>query len=132
MATQEEMGVLKEFAAALAAVDLRTAMSKLHPDVVIHEPRGLPYGGDWAGLEGVGKLFTTIGKAYEVEILESESFDLPGRAMLSMEVRFRSRRSGVSAQVPLIEFYRFKDQLISDVVVFPQDTHTIAKLHDQT
>jgi hypothetical protein len=31
--------------------------SAFHPDVIVHEPKSLPYAGDWKGLEGVGALF---------------------------------------------------------------------------
>lgn len=28
-----------------------------HAEIVVHEPRSLPYAGDWNGLDGVGALF---------------------------------------------------------------------------
>jgi hypothetical protein len=52
------------------ARDLEPLAHAFHSDVVVHEPRSLPYAGDWKGLDGVGALFGKMRETWRSRILK--------------------------------------------------------------
>ena len=127
---EQHVAVVKRLVEGYVTGDLEAAFSTVHPDIVLHEAAGLPYGGEWVGLEGFQKLLETIMSDYQLEVLGYEAFDTGAGAMVRMDTRFTSRRSGAVLEMPIVELYGFTDGLISDVDVFYKDTRAVAGLAD--
>lgn len=43
------------YSASGSAVDRRSLLASLHPNIVLYQPESLPYGGQWQGREGFGR-----------------------------------------------------------------------------
>ena len=127
---QEHVDVVKRLVEGYIAGDLEAAFSTVHPDIVLHEAAGLPFGGEWAGFEGFQTLLGAIMADYQLEVLAYQAFDTGQGAMVRMDTRFTSRRSGAVLEMPIVELYGFTDGLISDVDVFYKDTRAVVGLAD--
>jgi hypothetical protein len=125
---QEHVDVVKRLVEGYIAGDLEAAFSTVHPEIVLHEAAGLPFGGEWVGLEGFQKLLGTIMADYQLEVLAYEASDTGAGAMVRMDTRFTARSSGAVLDMPIVELYGFTDGLISDVDVFYKDTRAVVEL----
>lgn len=123
-----DAAVVRKFFAALADNDAETALGSFHENTVIHEPANLPYGGDYEGREGFGRLLASITELFEFAIHGWDIRETGDEAVGVLEATFTSRVTGRSLRMPVVELYKFTDGLISDVVVFPQDTAAIIEL----
>lgn len=106
---------------ALTAVkggDIETFLKAMHPDLVVHEPAYLPYGGDFHGAEGFLQLFGEVSKLVDVDTLELLSATADHeRTVLLMTVELRSNRE----RRHITEHWLIQDGLVRDVRVFWSD-----------
>jgi ketosteroid isomerase-like protein len=108
--------------------DLEGALSVIHPEIVVREAEGLPYGGEWLGLEGFGQLLAKMASHYEFEILSYDLTAAGERVVGEMKARFTSHTTRSSLETTVVELYRFIDDQVADIDVYCKDTKAIADL----
>ena len=109
-----------------ATEDLALLATAFHPDVVVHEPRSLPYAGDWTGLEGVGALFhrmRSVWSGLSVEGLEAVRDG--GTVFMTCTLHLTSRETGKTITQPFAEVLRFKECRLVEGTPFYYDTAEI-------
>jgi hypothetical protein len=75
-----------------------------HPDVVIHEPEALPYGGDWRGLEGVAALFRAMRETWsDIRAEDMRSARDGDTVFMACTLHLTSRATGRSTTQPFAE-----------------------------
>lgn len=100
---------------AAQAGDMDAFLGAMHPDVQLHEPPYLPYGGEYRGRKGFVELF-----ARATEILDLTNIELisatAGEDRTVLLMRVRLRRSG--EMVHITEHWCVEHGQITDVRVF--------------
>jgi limonene-1,2-epoxide hydrolase len=127
---EAEYEVVGRFIKAFGGQDFETAAPLLHPDVVFHEPAGLPHGGEWKGLDGIAALGEKIATEYSFEIREAELFDAGDRVLVEATVEFTSNRSGASMTQTIAEIYRVEGGQVVEDWIFYHDVPGLAGLHE--
>ncbi|MCV3208294.1 nuclear transport factor 2 family protein [Mesorhizobium sp. YC-39] len=97
-----------------------------HAEVVVHEPRSLPYAGDWKGLDGIGALFYKMREMWSdvaVECLQAAQND--DMVYMSCTLRLTARANGAIVTQPFAEVLRFKDGRLIEGTPFYHDTAEI-------
>jgi len=126
--SQTDVDVVESVLNAFNAGDLEAAFGHIHPDFVLNEVAGLPYGGDWVGLEGFQKLLGAIFTPFEMGVDEYTVSDAGSCVMVKLLMTFTARSSGQAVKMPGVELYTIKDGKIAYLDVFYKDTKTIADL----
>lgn len=127
------MGKLETFKAlqqALAGDDLKGIRACLSEDFVLHEPPALPFGGNFLGPEGYVELVRQIQSYFELELLSSKMTEAREDLLLcELLIRFKSRRTGESADMDLVDLYHFDAEgKIQRMDAFYMDPELIASL----
>ena len=120
----------ERFMTALKAGDFDTMATLITPDFVLHEPDGLPYAGDYRGIEGWRDLtarVTTAWAGFRIERIEyfGETND---SLVIRMFLKGRSRTTGKAFETTVLELWRFKSGLLSEISPHYWDTHALAAL----
>lgn len=102
--------------------NLDGALEFIHPDIVAHEPPGLPYGGEWTGKDGFRALMEKIGQTVAVEATPLGLHEAGDTLVAIMRATFTSRATGASVEMPVCEVYGLTDGLISSADVYYKDT----------
>jgi ketosteroid isomerase-like protein len=106
--------------------DLRMLATAFHPDVVVHEPKSLPYAGDWIGFEGIGALFRRMREVWsDLKVEQLEATRECDVVFMTCTIHLTSRTTGVSVIQPFAEVLRFKDELLVEGTPFYYDTAEI-------
>src|SRR5882757_1791060 len=109
--------------------DVGAATEFVHPQVVIHEPEGLPYGGDWHGRAGFQEMFSTMVSLLEFTLDKYEVIAMgPDLAMMRAEVTFIGRASRTQLRTKIVEIYTVRDHMIIDADIYPKDTLAVSAL----
>lgn len=107
--------------------DLRMLATAFHPDVVVHEPRSLPYAGDWHGLAGVGALFRKMREVWSnLKVAQLAATREGDTVYMACTIHLTSRATGASITQPFAEVLRFHDDLLVEGTPFYYDTAEIA------
>ena len=103
--------------------DLRMLATAFHPDVVVHEPKSLPYAGDWVGFDGIGALFRRMREAWsDLEVQRLEATRDGDVVFMVCTIHLTSRTTGASITQPFAEVLRFKNDLLIEGTPFYYDT----------
>jgi uncharacterized protein len=104
----------------------------LHPEVRFHEAVGLPYSGDWVGLDGVRDLLSEVLGNLKMELHARELIDIgSGRVLALMSVRFTSRNGGASIDTTVVEVYTVKERQVVGADIYYKDPAGVAALFDE-
>ncbi|MCB1464424.1 MAG: nuclear transport factor 2 family protein [Nitratireductor sp.] len=120
------------FAAALKVGDFESIAEWLDPEFVVHEAAGLPYGGTYRGAEGWRELSRAVVTQYSdfrfepLELIES----VDGNLVVRFAISGRSCRSGKEFSTTVLEFWRFRNGLLAEILPHYWDTHLLAELDD--
>ena len=119
---------VRRFIDAVSAMDIDAMAAVLHPDIVVIEPEGLPYGGIYQGSE---VFFTTllpeIAGAFTLEVEDVQIFDGGSSAACQMTAVYTSRRTGSVVRMPYVEVYQVAEGLITKTDVYPQDVTALSR-----
>jgi ketosteroid isomerase-like protein len=108
------------------AKDLALLANAFHPDIVVHEPQSLPYGGDWKGFEGVGALFRRMRETWaDMKVQDLQAAREGDTVFMACSLRLTSRAGGATITQPFAEVLRFKDDRLIDGTPFYYDTGEI-------
>ncbi|ESX82290.1 hypothetical protein X759_06355 [Mesorhizobium sp. LSHC420B00] len=105
---------------------LDTLASAFHVEIVVHEPRSLPYAGDWNGLDGVGALFRKMREIWsDVAVEDLRVAQNDDMVFMSCTLSRTSRANGATIKQPFAEVLRFKDDRLIEGTPFYHDTSEI-------
>lgn len=123
--------VVGRFIDAVSAMDADAMATVLHPDLVVIEPEGLPYGGVYQGLDVFfGTLLPEIAGAFSLGVEDVRIFDRGSAAACQMTAVYTSRRTGAVIRMPYVEVYEVVDGLITRTDVYPQDVTALTRWMD--
>lgn len=119
------------FLAALGIGDFETMGALMQPDFVVHEPAGLPYAGDFHGLDGWRELSSQIVAAWAgFKLLRKEFYgETADTLVVMLFLKGRSRKTGKRFETSVLELWRFREGRICEITPHYWDTHTLAALN---
>ena len=95
--------------------DVATFLAAMHPEVVLHEPPYLPYGGEYVGREGFTQLFVEAVKYLDLSGAELVSATADeDRTVLLMTVPM----AATGERIHVTEHWQCRDGQVVDVRVF--------------
>jgi len=112
--------------------DVETALSTLHPELVVHEPDSLWYPGDWHGPQGFSDIIGLMTSKLDLEIKSYETFDSPQATVMRAEVTFTSKATGRSVDLSVVEVYKARDGRIIDMDIYYKDTAAVIALAEES
>jgi ketosteroid isomerase-like protein len=108
------------------SADVALLASAFHPDVVVHEPKSLPYAGDWRGLDGIGALFREMREVWSnLAVDDLEATRDGDTVFMTCTLHLTSRASGATITQPFAEVLRFKEERLIEGTPFYYDTAEI-------
>jgi ketosteroid isomerase-like protein len=119
------VAVVTELAKRFTAGDGAGAMALFHPDIRLEQPASLPHGGWHEGKDGMAALGAVFGQYWTRVIEDPRIFGSDDRAVQVTTQTWTAKATGRSATVEVAELFRVKDGLISEILVFQQDTHAL-------
>ena len=121
----------ERFLAALAIGDFDTLGTLLAPGFVVHEPAGLPYGGDYAGVEGWRTLSKAIVATWAGFRITAKEFcgETEDSLVVRLFVQGRARKSGAPFETSVLELWKFRDGLLAEITPYYWDTQALAALN---
>jgi|SRR5688572_16751175 ketosteroid isomerase-like protein len=106
--------------------DIRMLATAFHPDVVVHEPKSLPYAGDWTGFEGIGALFRRMREVWsDLRVEQLEATRDGDVVFMACTIDLTSCATGASITQPFAEVLRFKNDRLIEGTPFYYDTAEI-------
>ena len=96
------------------------------PDAVIHQPAGLPYRGDWRGLDGVTAMFKAMRETWaDMQMADIEATMSGDVLFMTGRLTLTSRSTGKTILQPFAEVLRLKGGKLLDGTPFYYDTAEI-------
>jgi uncharacterized protein len=126
--SNKNVDTLIRFFDLVVSGEMASALALIHPECVLNEAAGLPYGGDYIGGEGFLKLWTVIAEDFDLTVTSHQVHDAGDVVVAEMQASLRSKESGQTLDTSIVELYRFTDGLISGIDVYYKDTLAVAEL----
>jgi hypothetical protein len=121
------------FYGLLAEGKVDDALSLLDDDALVHEPAALPYGGEYRGKPGFGRLLAAMGAAVQAEnVGEIRRLEAGETVVLRMRARFTGRASGQVAETDVAEVVTVRDGKILEIDVYYRDPGAVAAVASAT
>ena len=121
-------GVKTRFVDALFKNDWDTMAGLVHPDFELREPKALPYGGTYKGLNGFKKCWELIPQSSHVaeylNTLRCYFTEDPNSILVELEFRGRKRGTDEIFGSKVIEQFEFRDSKIVAIVLYWFDIPT--------
>jgi ketosteroid isomerase-like protein len=98
----------------------------LSPDVVVHEPVGLPYGGEHRGHDGFRGLMRNLAEYWSAVHPEDVGYTAAGD-VVHMETTLvaTARATGREVRLPFIESWTFRDGRMVSGIIYYSDTYVV-------
>jgi len=104
-------------------------MSLLDPEIIVHEANGLPYGGEYRGLAGMGQLMQKLNEVVEGFSAKAEQFFVSGDDVAALlRVKGRGRLTGLAIDMAVMEVWTVKNGRATSIRPFYWDTAEFARL----
>ncbi len=131
----DSLSALKAFYAAEAAyltaggpgvADFAGMAAHLDPEVLMYQAESLPYGGEWAGHDGIERFMAAMSEAWSsLEFLEQRSVVDGSVVVVDSRVAFRARATGRELETSVIQWITFGNGLITEFRPFYLDTAAV-------
>lgn len=109
---------VRSFIESIKAGDHAGALEHLTPGIVVSQPPGLPWSGEFRGTDGFQELLGKVFAAAEISIDDYTVTGCDGMVVLRLTVTFTARATGAATQARVVELYEFDDGRISSVDVY--------------
>ncbi len=127
--TEASLTIVQRFSTAVREGDFDEMDRLLHDDFVAREAGGLPYSGDYRGLDGFRALLEKMNDAMTLSPGPFTSEPLGQNAVaLRFSLTFTARASGKSVTMNLIEVYTLRDEKIVDLDVYYKNPAAVTAL----
>ena len=126
---EQKIAVMREVESLMPAGRIGEIARLVHPDFVIHEDPGMPYGGVYRGPEGFVKLVSNVVAAWDGLQTECLSFlDEPGGDGILIIIRNFGRAPGTGKPLEVLtsEYWRIADGMLLEGRVWYYDSPTAA------
>jgi len=123
---------IERFSLLVLAGDFDSAKVLLHPDFVLTEAEGLPYGGKWRGFEGLLSLLGRMTETWADLAIETRSIigEPDGSEFgLLMQISGKSSLTGHSFTTTAFEHSVIHDGKIASISPYYWDTKALSTLH---
>jgi ketosteroid isomerase-like protein len=118
----------ERFVAAMLTGDYDAQSAMLDAGFVVHEAQGLPYAGDYHGIDGwraLSQAVVATWKGFRLKPLE-----FLGETADTFVVRFaisgRSRKTGRAFESTVLELWKFNGARLLEITPYYWDTHALA------
>jgi ketosteroid isomerase-like protein len=113
-----------KYSASGAPRDRDLLLSTLHPEIVLHQPASLPYGGEWRGREGFGHWLDSFTQTWtNIEPVDPLFYTCSPEVLVStVTMRARARSTGLRIDMPMCQVIRFANDLPIEWRNFAWDT----------
>jgi ketosteroid isomerase-like protein len=122
--------VVRTFLDNLHRGELEACYASLSPDAIIHEAESLPFGGTWHGPAGFRELISKVGRRFVLKLGPPTIDASGGTVFVRFDIELKSRRTGRSTKMPVLDVYRVTDGAITNLDVFYKDSAEIVRLDD--
>ena len=122
--------VVEELGRRFRAAD-GSAAQLLAPEFRIEQPASLPHGGWHDGPEGMATMGATFAEHWDRTIGDADLRDWGDGAVQVTTQTWTAKATGRSATVDVVELFRVRDGLITEIRVFQQDTHALLATLDR-
>jgi uncharacterized protein len=126
--SNNNVDTLTRFFDLVSGGEMAAALELIHPECVLDEAAGLPYGGDYIGAEGFLKLWTVIAEDFDLTVTSSQVHNAGEVVVAEMRASLRSKQTGLTLDTSIVELYRFTDGQIAGIDVYYKDTAAVAEL----
>lgn len=127
----EKERVIRSYYAAFQTGEIVRVFDVLAPDVHIHLPESLPYGGEYAGLGGFERLLDKNGPYFGATLMVNQYFATESEdafALLTLKDFGTKDADRRKIDMPLVERFRVKDGKIRELWIFYWDTALVSLL----
>jgi len=117
------------FLDAFSRGDTQAMEALLAPDFLLRQADGLPYGGDYRGVEGWQRMLTRFAETWSslVPTLVTVLGDGPQFAVL-VDVTVTARATGRTLTTSVLEFWTMRDGKLAEIRPFYWDTAAVTAL----
>lgn len=131
MTTMQCAELAETMVAGMLEGDLEKVLGCLHPDVVVIEPAGLPYGGEHHGHAGFGQLLGRISSRLELDVTGISVYEAGPGFAARMQASFKSRTSGREITTTVVEVDEVVDGLVTRIDAYYKDPELVAALFNE-
>ncbi|HSA49131.1 MAG TPA: nuclear transport factor 2 family protein [Yinghuangia sp.] len=124
-------GVVREVSRRFRSGDVDGAFRLYHPKIRVAQPDSLPHGGRHEGVAGLGRMAAEFGRHWDRTIGEPRILGCGPSVVQVTTQTWTAKRTGRSATVDVVELIALTDGLVSEIRVFPQDTHLLLATLDE-
>ncbi len=131
-APQTNRAMIERFSALVMAGDRENAAALVHPEFVLTEAEGLPYGGKWHGFDGLLSLLGVMAETWADLAIETRSLigEPEGTEFgLLMQIAGKSTVTGKTFSTTAFEHWVVRDGKIAEISPHYWDTQALAALH---
>jgi uncharacterized protein len=119
--------VVRELARRFQAGDRDGARALMHPDIRVEQPASLPHGGLHQGHAGLDRMGNAFAEHWDRTLGGSRILDAEPVVQITTQT-WTARVTGRAATVDVVELMAVADGLVTEIRVFPQDTHLLLGL----
>jgi uncharacterized protein len=106
--------------------DVEAMIKHVHEDAVFHEADCLAWGGEFRGHEGFLELLGKMAESFDTEVRDLQIMDAGDVITTKFIVNWKSKKTGESVDMPIVEIFTVKDGLIVDDDIFYKDAALVA------
>jgi hypothetical protein len=123
---QDNVAIVREWYDHVMAGELEAAAAMMADDFVLHEPPGLPYGGEYHGPEGFLEVMQRITALFEPSLAKPlQILDATNPVVILLRGRFTSRATGEVVEMDIVELYYVRDGKIAELDGYYKDPAAI-------
>ena len=121
--SQQDLEIVVRLEQAMAKGDLKTAFADIDQDLVLYEPSSLPWGGTHRGHEAMMEAMQKLPIYWDfVGPPHIEARDAGDQIVMKLRFPVRSKKTGVSLDMEMVEFYKLVDGKVTEIKIFWYDT----------
>jgi ketosteroid isomerase-like protein len=128
----DNASIVRRLAERFLAGDRAGAVELFSPDLVIDQPGSLPHGGTHHGVAGMAAMAEMFGRYWDRRIEDIRLIEGDDVVVQVSRQTWKAKATGRSSTADVVELFGFGEGRITEIRVFPQDTHAfLATIEEQ-